>query len=287
MMIAAHRLKEAGYEVTCYHPVLQEMQRWFLGYTFAELDLSDPQKVACDLAIVQNDNSKKVSTLFEWEKKGTIKKLSVFYSSYNAKKHHPLRFFDHVFDPKKTMTDNIAKAISLLIGSTAISKNNGLMIPKTLVHRRYLKRVIIHPLSSKDEKNWPLCDYKALAQELAKAGFQPVFAFHCSEPDLDIPFDKFICKNLDEMASFVYESGYAIGNDSLIGHLASNLVIPSVVIAECRKRMRMWRPGWLMGKVVTPPFWVPNVKFFRYRERHWKECITPKRVLKQFEMLQQ
>lgn len=285
MMIAAHRLKEVGYRVVVYHSAIHQMKRWFVGHEFEDLCPLDEFKEPFDLVIAQNDNSEKITKLLLLEKSGQIKKLSIFYPTHNPQKHHPLRFFDQVFNTRKTMAENIAKGVSLLVGTTTVSKNNGLVIPKELVHRRCEKRVVIHATSSQENKNWPMKCYAKIAEELEENGFHPVFVIHEGEKIHTGKFPSFICTNLDELSCFVYESGFMIGNDSLLGHLASNLVIPNLVIADDRKRMKLWRPGWLMGKVVTPPFWIPNLKYFRYKEQNWKQCVTPTKVLKIFKAL--
>ena len=50
--------------------------------------------------------------------------------------------------------------------------------------------------------------------------------------------------NLHELACCVYESGWFIGNDSGIGHLASNLGIPSLSLFRRRRVAERWRPAW-------------------------------------------
>ena len=49
-----------------------------------------------------------------------------------------------------------------------------------------------------------------------------------------------------------------------MGHRASSLGVPDLVIAGHAKRIKQWRPGWTEGKVITPPSWLPN----------WKERAT-------------
>jgi hypothetical protein len=88
--------------------------------------------------------------------------------------------------------------------------------------------------------------------------------------------------NLDDLAMYVYQSGFVIGNDSLVGHLASNLQIPTIIVADKNERMKLWRPGWLEGSVVTLSPWVPRWKFF---EKNWQHFISSARVLRAFDDL--
>lgn len=290
MMIACHHLKKAGYDVTLYHPTLEELKNWFESGSkkqkFAKWpSLEDlPSSVQeYDLVIVQNDNSPRMKVLYSSTARN---KLSIFYPSYVQGKHFPLDPNDFVFASDKTMAENIAIAVASLLGNKEVSKDNGLYAPHQLTYRKEKNRVVIHPLSNEVEKNWPVEKYEKLGQALQKKGFVPVFV--CNENELPIlhrlaqnyPVEAFL--NLEALAIFIYESGYMIGNDSLIGHLASNLAIPTLIIANDSKRMRLWRPGWLFGEVITPYDWIPNFKFLRIRSVYWKLCISVNRVYKGF-----
>ena len=67
---------------------------------------------------------------------------------------------------------------------------------------------------------------------------------------IDLPY----FRSLSETAAYLYESGFFIGNDSGLGHLASNLGIPTVTVAGKASSIKLWRPDWHIGKVVAPPF---------------------------------
>jgi ADP-heptose:LPS heptosyltransferase len=86
-------------------------------------------------------------------------------------------------------------------------------------------------------------------------------------------------ESLDQVAACIFESGLLVGNDSLLGHLASNMNIDHIVIADSEKKMRLWRPGWHPGTIITPPSWIPNLKFLRLREKEWKRWISVNKVL--------
>jgi ADP-heptose:LPS heptosyltransferase len=120
--------------------------------------------------------------------------------------------------------------------------------------------------------------------------FHPIFAVSSKEHQLWTEkkgniYETPKIHSLSELAEMVYESGYVIGNDSLLGHLASNLHIPSLIIANDRKRMRLWRPGWLKGEVITPsntPFCYLLLKLNR---SNWKHTISVKEALSIFKKL--
>jgi len=289
MMIASHQLLKKGYQVTTYHPSLAQLKSWFPEeHSFKDTYLLE-ELSSFDLVIVENDNSKRIQELkrFFQKKPDT---LSLFYPSYVPSKNGPLFHHDQTFLSSQPMADNIAHAIGRLLNIQDVSKDNGLSVPNDLIHRFYKERVVLHPMSSDVRKNWPSGKFIKLAELLKERGFEPVFAvspeereawLHAEDKGISVP----LFESLSTLAHFLYESSYVIGNDSVVGHLASNLQIPTLIISNNRERMKLWRPGWLPGKVLTPPEWVPNFKFLRLRERYWHIWITPKRVLKQFEKL--
>ena len=293
MMVASERLRRHGYTVVTMNSHLMGLSNWFPGHHFqhqligGELEsFSEP----FDLVILQNDNTEKSRQIIAMHKRGKIRSLSIFYSSYETKKHPPLTSWDVVFNPSRPMVENIAKGIAILLRSIEISANNGIIIPSHLQYRRFKQRVIIHPTASTEERMWPFQSFIKVANDLKKIDFDPIFSLSKKEKDL---FDPRIWKTfflptietLSDLAGLIYESGYVIGNESGIVHLASNLQIPNLVISGHEKRICMWRPGWLQGIVVIPPKWIPNLKFWRLREQNWKKWITPKLVLKGFDRL--
>lgn len=259
MLIAAERLYSAGYEVTTIHPKLQELQSWFPHLKFgSEWTFSDDEWI-----IVENDNSPRVNAL----KKEQRHRISVFYPTYLASKHGPLSPLDRVFDASKPMAENIAASIASLL-KLEKSKENGITPPAHLTHRLHRQRVLIHHTSSLEDKNWLKEKFQEVAQGLKRRGYEPAFV-----PEFS---------SLDDLAAYVYQSGYVIGNDSLVGHLASNLQIPTLIVADKEDRMKLWRPGWLEGSVVTLAPWIPSWKFF---EKNWKYFISSGRVLRTFDEL--
>ncbi|MCI0381812.1 MAG: hypothetical protein L0207_02020 [Chlamydiae bacterium] len=153
------------------------------------------------------------------------------------------------------MAENIARSIAKILSLSVIDKENGLTPPPSLSHRRFPNRILIHPFSSDLQKNWTLSKFIELANRLKNKGFDPVFAATEVEAiqlkSLSISLE--ICSSLDEFATLVFESGLVIGNDSMACHLASNLKIPYIAIAESDSHMALWGPDWHPGMVVTPP----------------------------------
>jgi heptosyltransferase-3 len=165
--------------------------------------------------------------------------------------------------------------------------DNGITAPASLVHRRNDKRVMIHPEASTEDKRWFSHRFVRLAQRLRKRGYDVQFVIAPHERErwrdlaaLDIPAPHFA--NLHQLACCVYESGWFIGNDSGIGHLASNLGIPSLSLFRRRRVAERWRPAWGVVDVVLPWQWVPTAYL---KEKLWRQTLTCNRVLAAFARL--
>ncbi len=280
MMIASHQLKLAGYRVTTFHDGLPELAPWLPGHDLQKCPSIDALQ-HFDLIVVENDNSPKIKILLE----AFRPKVSILYPSYSATKHSSLFVQDYVFDGNVPMADNIAKSIASFLRLASPSKENGLTPPHRLTYRLNKKRVIIHPMSRMPAKNWKVEGFLEVAEQLKKKNYEPVFCVGPAEREAWNKVSLAHTPTLADLASLVYESGYVIGNDSLIGHLASNLNIPTLVIANDEKRMRLWRPGWHKGQLVLPPPYLPNWKFVRLREKKWQHFISPRKILRSFDEL--
>lgn len=168
--------------------------------------------------------------------------------------------------------------------SPPLTRENNLVVPPGLEFRKYLQRVAIHPTSSDVEKNWLPKRFMQLAKILQNQGFQCAFVVSEKErPDWEwvqregIALPTFA--SLSELAGWLYESGWFIGNDSGIGHLASNVGIATVTLAMRPSIAKRWCPSWAAAKVVSPPPWL-FTKFLK--EKCWKYTVSVKQVLSAF-----
>ncbi len=146
-----------------------------------------------------------------------------------------------------------------LWGLPGASKDCGLTPPAELKLKPLgaPRRVILHPYSGLERKNWPLPKYLALGRWLKSQGWEPEFCCAASERaallsagggEFPIP----ACANLSEFAARIYESYALVGNDSGPVHLASALGVRTVTIS-LRGHMHRWRPSWRPGVVALPP----------------------------------
>jgi hypothetical protein len=260
MMIAAEQLRQGGHEVMVVHPRLPELRDWFPHHQFtAEHFFSEDEWI-----VAENDNTDRIALL----KMSYRSNLTIFYPTYSFRKHGPLTPKDRTFERDLSMAENIARSTASLLSLEKFSKDNGIVPPPGLTHRLHRQRVVIHPGSSTPMKNWLHEKYEEVARNLERRGYEPVF------------LPRF--RSLSDLAAFIYESGFVIGNDSLLGHLASNLQIPTVIVADDPRRMALWRPGWLEGAVITLGDWVPEWRFF---QRNWAHFISSGRVTRAFDRL--
>lgn len=288
MMIAAHHYQKAGYEVTIFSNPMITFSDWFNGFSFLQRpSMEDFYEVFSqfDITLLQHENSDRAKYLYSLHQEGKLKQLITFYNNYRTSKHFPLKEkSDFAFDESKSMVDNVVDALKELLPSLSITKEIGLQIPKSLKYQRFINRVIIHPTSSLNEKNWSKSKFFHLAKKLISKGYRPAFCVSPKErPDwiqaqeygIDVP----LTAKLSDLAKLLYESRFFIGNDSGPGHLASYLNIPSIIFAP-KPCIQHWMPGWKPAQLIKPPQWIPNIKGLRLREKKWQFFIPVSKVIK-------
>ena len=279
MMIVGHHLKKLGCNPTIFHESASMLAPLFKGHTFQKPPPLD-ELSAFDQVILENDNSKRAWDLFRLRDQGKMSHLRVVFPSRSSM----MRKGDFLFDPKLPAATNLSTASAFLLGSPP-SKENDLSLPDG-EYRKFSKRIVIHPTSRDKKRNWKKAQFLLLAEWLKQRGFDLTFCMSQEEEKEweSIPFERRSFPSLTLLAHFIYESGYLIGNDSGLGHLASNLGIPTLTLSSSPKRIRVWRPDWTTGSVVTPLLSLPNFKglHLRLREKYWTYFLPVKHVLKAF-----
>ncbi|MBS0625757.1 MAG: hypothetical protein JSS32_06880 [Verrucomicrobia bacterium] len=276
--IASHFLKRAGHDVATFTNHLQGFGKWLPDCEFRRQILPDQAETALkgfDAVIVQHDNTPKARAILALRPKMPV---YTFYTNYRLSKHGPLLpEYDFPFDENRPMVENVKGALKRLFSIDAGWGENGLKPLPHLVFRKHLKRIAIHPTSTLEEKNWPREKFLRTARWLKENGYDPVFIAAPSEREL---WDAPLFPQLEDLASFIYESGGFLGNDSGPGHIASYFGLPYLIIGKQERQMRMWRPGWHPGEVAVPPSWLPNLKGLRLRDEKWKHFITTRQIIK-------
>lgn len=206
--------------------------------------------------------------------------------------HHPnVVLLSHI--PNAPVEDAMAHRLAAYCRTDLqlqdVTTSNGLTPLPGLQHRRHRMRVAIHPTASTGEKQWLPSRFIALGLALREAGFDPQYVMTTDERSAwgeieaaGMAMPAFA--SLSDVAAWLYESGWFIGNDSGIGHLASNLQIPTLSLFMRKGSARTWRPSWGIGKVLIGGTYIPTGKL---KERYWKHALTVRRVMRAFAELRQ
>lgn len=186
----------------------------------------------------------------------------------------------------EAMVDRLLDYCRDELGLHDLARDNGLRAPAGLVAGRHQRRVALHPTASTPDKCWLAARYIRLARRLSAKGFEPALLLCESEREawrraasgIEIP----AFASIAALAAFVYESAWFIGNDSGLGHLASNLGVPTLSLFMRRGTARTWRPAWGPGSVLVGGAWLPGSWL---KERAWKHVLGVRQVLRAFERL--
>jgi heptosyltransferase III len=226
-------LQRLGCETVTFSKALLPLTSWFPEFRFEpqpSLEKIEEQFASFDAILLQHDNTpnaKKIRTL--------PKPVYVFYGSHLLSKHGPLRpQFDAKFNPAICMAENIRNALRTLFPGIEPTLENGLAPPHLLQFRRFQRRIALHPTSTSAEKNWPKDSFLKLQDKLQQQGWDPVFIV---PPKEAASWRSPLFPQLSDLATFLFESGFLIGNDSGPGHLASNLGLPTVIILLLEARL--------------------------------------------------
>ncbi|WP_321901312.1 glycosyltransferase family 9 protein [Paraburkholderia tropica] len=190
------------------------------------------------------------------------------------------------YDSPKHMVDRIVEIASETFELKDVTRSNGLTLPPGVTCRGAANRVVIHPTGSHPEKMWSREKFLTLARSLERLGFQPSFLVAPNEFDAwrDAVTQGYEVNALalGDVAKWIAESSWFIGNDSGLGHLASAIGVPTVTLFMRRGLARSWRPAWGPGEIVLPLNVVPSGKL---KERLWKQLLSVRRVMSVFQTL--
>ncbi len=279
MLIAAFYLKQHGYKVTVFHRLMHEMKSFFPSYEFKPYPQSIDELRSFDLTILEYQPPVPIADFSE-------KYPSLDNLHFLCPRQIGLPKHDNVivFQAEKSMAQNIALAMEKILKQKEFFPVNGIIPPQNLIHQKYPERIILHPLSNNPLKNWRKNKFLKLYHELKKRKLKPIFLMAPHEKKYwekaKVNIKTF--PNYHELAAFIYESGFLIGNDSGPAHLASNLAIPSLVIAGNRRKMQLWRADFYPTRLIFPPPFIPNFKYFKVKDYYWPFFISTNKVLKAF-----
>jgi len=283
-LILSNNLQKNNWDVITFHDPLKELASWFPLQKIASFPLIEELAVYQRIFIFFEKTSRMQPIIQE-----CLSKYRAITTMINpiATAHTDYPFWEESrFNGAISFADNLLQFCKTGLQLEKTTKENGISPPAEWRAGRFSKRVILHPTSSKEDKNWPKKKYLLLAKKLQIEGFEPVFALHPQERadwlqlETCTPAPHF--STLSELAAYVYESGYFIGNDSGIGHLASCLGLPTLTICRNKQTAQFWRPSWSPGVILHPSMLIPNIKHMRWRDKYWKQSISVNRVISTF-----
>ncbi len=288
-LVLPNNLQLNGWSVDTYQNMLVEIQNWFPQlplFTYPEVDAVPRILASYDWFFVfQNDSSPFIQKLIEEGKRRFPDQMKVIYIYPSKHIVNEPYYSDAQIDPSLPVAENMRLFCEQILHLPKITKMNGLIPPDHLVYRKHKKRIAIHPTSSRDGKNWPRDKFVKLALHLRDQGYEPVFIADETWSVKGIESRMF--PNLDLLAQYLYETDYLIGNDSGLGHLASALGVPTLTLSRRKALANLWAPSFHTSVVVTPASWIPNIRGFRLRDRHWKKFISVDKARRGFERLVQ
>ncbi len=278
-----------GWKVDTYQNTLGSMQNWFPHLSVSPYPpLSELSRILSSydwFFVVHNDTDPFVQQLIQEGKRRFPDKIKVIYLYPSPNIVNEPFYRDCLTNPGVSIADNMRLFCERVLHLPKITKSNGFIPPEGLIPRKFSKRVAIHPTSARETRNWPKEKFLALAEYLKSQGYEPVFIPGTKVGWEDIGFEVALFPSLDALARFLYESGFLVGNDSGLGHLASALGAPTLTFCRRKAWANMWAPSFQKGVVVTPSSWIPNIRGLRLRDRHWKKFISVKKAKKAFDRL--
>lgn len=291
MMTVARNLRHHGIEVTVFGRQIRFLRDWFPGVDVQE-DLAAGEPGAGHPAANFTTTGVPAPADLAPRLSGFDYVLQMHRNKpFIGLEHcHPrVIFLDHLCRARlpESMADRLARFCRNDLGLASAHKSNGMTAPAGLQHRKYPLRVAIHPTASTADKCWLASRFIRLALELRELGFSPEFVvapqeradwLHIERLGLALPD----LGSLDGVASWVFESGWFIGNDSGIGHLASSLHIPTLSLFMRRGLAHTWRPDWGAGQVLIGSTYLPTGFL---KERYWKYMLSVRQVSRAFEQL--
>lgn len=273
-MVVIKNLYNNGYDVEVFSDYIFELRRWFPWATIHPYLSQDNIKLRLstyatlmflyETDIVDNTHQRHPNTVI----------LSKFIHPDKNKEYIKIR---------GCLVENLMDLCRKSLHLNNVIGSNGMVFPQTLFHHKYPQRIIIHPTSRQKYRSWPKHKFVSLAKKLQKLGYEPNFIVNPQERPqwVDVQNDNLIglpsFSSLDELAVYIYESAWFLGNDSGIGHLASSLGLSTITLAVRPGLARTWKPYWSENTAIVPTALLVSK---RLKEKFWQHFITVNRVFK-------
>ena len=286
-LVLSNNLQLNGWSVDTYQNLMGSMQAWFPHLPIVTYpDVEELPKILSKydwFFVFKDDSSPFSERLIQEGKRRFPDRMRVIYVYPSKHIVNEPYYSDCKINPSLPVAENMSLLCEKILQLPKITKSNGFIPPLELVYRKHRKRVAIHPTSSREGKNWPKEKYVKLALYLRSNGYEPVFI-----AGSEFAVEGFVAlsfSTLDSLSRYLYESGYLIGNDSGLGHLASALRIPTLTFSRRKALAHLWAPSFHINVVVTPHSLIPNISGFRLRDQYWKKFISVNKAIRGFNRL--
>jgi len=268
-MLLVQNLKQAGHDVAFYSSPMVELAALFPGVDIRPF----PDPTALQTSLYEYD-------LIVAADYSSVAVHEDTHANVVVLKESLLNLNSH-------MVANYTRACKKLLGLENPSSETGWVVPTGWKYRCREQRLVIHPTSKEKSKNWRPIQYRRLARRLNREGWD--IAFIVSQRELAdwawghragyaVPrFDSLL-----ELARYIYESAFFIGNDSGPGHIASMMHVPTLSLFARHVRAAQWRPGWGPGALSVPPGPFTWVCIW---DHLWSFMLTPANVKADFDRL--
>ncbi|PLZ03087.1 glycosyl transferase [Burkholderia sp. WAC0059] len=272
LMVIVHNLLKSGAQVVVFGSHAYALRPWFPGVDIRPLRGDDARLreslASCDLVLQMHGHQ-------------PVPNLTALHA--NVQVLAPMT----LSRTGGSIARRFAEFCRAELGLADAGADNGITPPPGLRHRRHARRVAIHPEASTPDKRWLPRRFAELARRLQLQGYEVGFVVSPGERARWewLTHRHFAVHTFDDthsLAAWLYECGWFIGNDSGVGHLASNLGIPTLSLFRRRGVSERWRPAWGTNEVVLPWQWLPTSWL---KERCWRETLTCARVLGAFERM--
>lgn len=280
-LVLSHNLARAGHQVDTYHPIMWQMKPLFPHLSLLPREEGTEFLNQYDRIFFFYEKLPWMQNLIKHALEHFPEKTTILNPISTPHCDYPY-WEQGRFDGNLTFVDNLVRYCRNLLELPDPVQTNGIQLGENIVKRRYPNRVILHPTSSRVGKNWSPRKFIAFAKKLKAEGFDPVFILTKKEREGWPPVEAPEFNNLVDLTNFIAESGWMVGNDSGIGHLASCMGIPTLIICRSQMVANFWRPGWGKGEIIIPPGWILNLKGMRLRDKKWQFFIPVKRVNREF-----
>lgn len=270
-MVIVENLRANGYEVSVFGTHIHALRRWFSHVTVYPLP-AEADRASCFApfdAVLQMHRHQPFADLARVHPR-VIDLQDIEYGDWPG-----------------CMAERFARLCRERFGVVSGTTDNAMIAPIWLDHRRFRRRVVIHPEASTDDKRWLRERFITVAKRLQSLGYEVCFVLASHErgrwADLErhgILAPEF--RDLHALACWLYESGWFIGNDSGIAHLASNLRVPTISLFRRRAVAKRWRPAWGTVRVILPWSWIPSAHL---KEKLWRHAITCRHVIAVFRQM--